>query len=357
MILTYKFRIKDSNSRKRLEAHARAVNFVWNYCCEVQRKAESNWRAGRKSRWPTHFDLTKLTAGTGRELGIGSESIGEVCRVFAAARNANRRSPKFRSSKGSRRSLGWIPFRGGRGERVHGDVVKWYGEKFRFWCSREIPDDIRTGSFVQDARGRWYVTFQCEVSDISPAGRGVIGVDLGLKNLATMSDGAIIPAMRHYRKYEEALGKAQRAKNKRRAAAISAKIANSRRHHLHVESAKLARENKIIVVGNVNAAGLKQTKMAKSVSDAGWTTFRIQLRYKASRHGAVYIEADERFTSQVCSCCGVIPDSSPKGIDALGVRHWVCNECGSSHDRDLNAARNILRVGLECQPPLVEIAA
>lgn len=356
MILTYKFRIKDSNSRKRLERHARAVNFVWNYCCEVQRKAESNWRAGMVARWPSHFTLTKLTVGTGRDLGIGSDSVGEICRVFADARSINKRHPKFRASGGAKRSLGWIPFRGRSISAADGKVT-WYGQAMRFWQSRQLGGPIKTGAFVQDARGRWYVTFQCEVEEDRAPGVGVIGIDLGLKHFATMSDGTTVPARQHYREYETALGVAQRARNKRRVAAIQAKIANCRRHHLHELSDKIVRANKTIVVGNVNAAKLKRTKMAKSVSDAGWTMFRNQLAYKARRHQAVFIEADERFTSQTCSCCGTIPRSSPKGMGALGVRRWECSDCGASHDRDQNAALNILRIGLECQPPAVEIAA
>ena len=134
-----------------------------------------------------------------------------------------------------------------------------------------------------------------------------------------------------------------------------AKIANARRHHLHGQSTTIARQNQLIVVGNVSAAKLTKTKMAKSILDASWTTFRGQLAYKARRHNAVYIEADERCTSQTCSCCGSIPDSSPKGMGALGIRHWTCSECGSLHDRDVNAALNILRVGLERQPLVEEI--
>lgn len=351
MILTYKFRIKDATSRKRLERHARATNFVWNYCCEIQRKAESNWRAGRSGRWPSHFDLTMLCSGAGAELGIGSDSIGAICRQFATSRNGARRAPKFRTSAGNRKSLGWVPFNG-RFVKAGAGNVSWYGQKFRFWQSRNIGK-IKTGAFVQDARGRWYVTFQCDVDPL-PTGAGSIGIDLGLRTLGTLSNGEIVPALQHYRKYEAALAVAQRAGNKRRTKTIHAKIANARRDQAHKATTKIARENSLIVVGNANAAKLKKTRMAKSVSDAGWSMFRTMLRYKASRHGAVFIEADERFSSQTCSDCGVI--GGPKGIAGLGVRRWVCC-CGSSHDRDVNAARNILRVGLERQPPAVEIAA
>jgi len=354
VILTYKFRIKDATSRKRLERHSRAVNFVWNYCCEIQRKAESNWKAGRASRWPMHFALSYLTAGTSTELGISAETIGEVCRQFASSRDMARHAPRFRASAGSRRALGWIPFRG-RAVRADAGTVTWYGQKFRFWQSRELGGPIKTGAFVQDARGRWYVTFQCEVAETLPTGTGSVGIDLGLKTLATCSNGDTVPALQHYRKYETALATAQRAGNSHRTKAINAKIANARRDQLHKASTRIARENSLIVVGNVNAAQFRQTTMAKSISDAGWSMFRNMLRYKASKHGACFMEAAERWTTQACSDCGVI--GGPKGIAGLGIRRWKCASCGTSHDRDVNAARNILRVGLECQPPVEGIAA
>jgi IS605 OrfB family transposase len=154
-----------------------------------------------------------------------------------------------------------------------------------------------------------------------PTGDGEIGIDLELNRLATCSDGTRIPALKHYRRYEAALAVAQRAKNKRRVAAIPAKITNARRHHLHEQSTRIARENRLIVVGNVSPSKLVKTRMAKSILDASWSMLRNQLRYKASRHGARYVEADERWTSQLCSDCGAV--GGPKGIAQLGVRHWV----------------------------------
>lgn len=144
MILTYKFRIKDSSAKRHLARHARSVNAVWNYCCEAQRHAH-RWDA----KWPTHYDLVNATSGTSTELGILADTIGEVCRVFAQARNAKRCSPRFRSAK---KSLGWIPFRG-RDFRIAGDTVWYRKRKFRFWKSREFDGVIKTGAFVQDARG------------------------------------------------------------------------------------------------------------------------------------------------------------------------------------------------------------
>src|SRR6185312_679304 len=84
------------------------------------------------------------------------------------------------------------------------------------------------------------------------------------------------------------------------------------------------------------------THLAKSVKDAGWSAFRNMLAYKSIANGAIYEEVEERFTSQVCSSCGALPDSRPKGIADHGMRRWTCSECGASHDRDVNAALNIL---------------
>jgi putative transposase len=126
----------------------------------------------------------------------------------------------------------------------------------------------------------------CEVVDTLTTENGKIGIDLGLKAVATCSDGTTIPALRHYRRYQAALAIQQRAGNKKRVRAIHAKIANARRHHLHEWSTRIARNNELIVVGNVGAAKLAKTRMAKSVLDAGWSMLCNQLQYKASRHGA-----------------------------------------------------------------------
>lgn len=355
-MLTFKYRIKDATTRKRLEKHALACNQVWNFCVATQREAERRWRGGVSADWPTAITLGRLTTGAGALLGIHSDTVNQICRQFVAARDQRGGSPRFRASGGPKRALGWIPFIP-RAVQASGDAVVYLKRRFRFWKTRKIEGDFRCGAFIQDARGRWYVAFQCEVADDLAKGVGAVGIDLGLKDLATLSSGDKVPALQHYRKYEAALGSAQKARSKKRVRAIHAKIANARRHHLHEQSTRIARENSLIVVGNVNAAGLKKTRMAKSVSDAGWSTFRDMLRYKASRHGAVFIEASERWSSQTCSACGSLPLSRPKGIAGLGMRSWVCSDCGASHDRDINAALNILRTGLERQPPVGEIAA
>jgi putative transposase len=142
------------------------------------------------------------------------------------------------------------------------------------------------------------------------------------------------------RQLADKLGAAQRARKRRRATNLHARIVNARRDFHHKLSTRIVREFDYIAVGNVNAAGLAKTRLAKSVLDAGWSSFRHMLRYKATAHGAWYEEVNESFSSRVCSFCA--SETGPKGVVDLGIRSWVCAECGVSHDRDINSALNIL---------------
>lgn len=129
--------------------------------------------------------------------------------------------------------------------------------------------------------------------------------------------------------------------------AIHAKIANQCKDAIHKETSALVKKHAAIFIGNVNAKALAQTNMAKSALDASWRTFRTQLKDKAIRQCVVFAEVNEAFSTQTCSCCGVIPPGSPKGRAGLGIRQWTCSDCGAVHDRDTNAARNIARLGLQ----------
>lgn len=349
MKLTFRYRVKDGSSgtRNALLKQARAVNYVWNFLCDTQRHA-MKW--GR--RWPTYFDLTKLTSGVSAELGIHSDTVNAVCRQFIISRNAARRCPRFRG----RKSLSWIPISNApRGVKIDGSTICFLKRKYRLWLSRPLDGKLRVASFGCDARGRWYFNAVCDVDDTPTEKVGSIGIDLGLKSFAALSDGRAIDAPRFFRRYESALGMAQRSGNKRRAAAIHAKIANARKDFLHKFSTDLVRNYGTIVVGNVSAGQLKRTNMAKSVSDASWYAFKTMLAYKAARHRVRFIEANESYSTQTCSDCGSI--SGPKGRKGLVIRRWECVDCGAVHDRDHNAAINILRAGAAHRPLSGEIAA
>jgi transposase len=339
MLLTYRYRVKDATAGKRLARMAVSVNRVWNYCGGIHNDSR---RLNR--RWPSGFDLINLTNGATKELGLHSDTVQAVCKQFAISRDKARRRPRWRVSRGPKRSLGWVPFQCDRPLKIDADTVKFLGRKYRLWLSRPIPDDIRSGSFSQDAAGRWYLNLVCRGADDLPAGTGEVGIDLGLNTLAAVSTGEKIRNPRHVRKAATKLAQAQRAGRKKLARKIHRKVAAQRRHFLHVTSTHIVRANALICVGDVNSAALARTRMAKSVLDAGWSAFRSMLRYKtAMRHGAQFVDTNERYSSQACSDCGTI--SGPKGLKGLGVRNWVCSECGVSHDRDTNAALNILVSG------------
>jgi putative transposase len=342
VILVYRYRVKSLNGL--LNKQARAVSFVWNYCNDRQKDA-LKW--GRK--WLTGFDLNKLTIGSSKELGLHSGTVNAVCEQYAKSRFQHKRPYlRYRGKK----NLGWVPLKG-RDIKETPSGFHFHGREFKVFKSRDLPAGakIKDGtSFSHDARGNWFLNVCIEVAE-APARtleRGV-GIDLGLKDFAALSTGEKIANPRHYRQLEDALGKAQRARKKRQAANIHARIGNARLDFHHKLSARIVAEFDYIAVGNVNAAGLAKTSMAKSVNDAGWSSFRNMLRYKAITRGAWYEEVNERFSSQVCSSCGTLPDSRPKGIADLGMRDWTCSDCGAVHDRDVNAAQNILaRFSLGC---------
>ena len=224
--------------------------------------------------------------------------------------------------------------------------VYYQGKALSLWDSYGLADyQLRSGSFSEDSRGRWYLNVSVDVKKPEPSlGKISIGIDLGLKDFATVSDGQQVEAQRFYRDLEPALAVAQRARQKDRAKAIHAKIANRRKDHLHKLSTQLVKENGAIFVGNVNASGLAKTNMAKSVLDAGWSTFRTMLQYKGDSAGCIVKEVNESYSTQECSCCHA--RTGPKGRAGLGVRQWTCSVCGAGHDRDVNAAKNILARGL-----------
>lgn len=162
--------------------------------------------------------------------------------------------------------------------------------------------------------------------------------------MATTSEGVKLHG-RWYRAAESQLGIAQRAHKRKRVKSIHAQIANRRKEALHQFSTRLVRTHGAIFVGDVASAALVKTPFAKSTLDAGWATTKMMLDYKSHQAGIVFEEVDEAYSTQACSCCGVIPASSPKGKADLGIRGWTCSECGAVHDRDVNAARNILAAG------------
>ncbi len=332
-LTTLQYRIKDENTAKHLNKMAGAVNFVWNYCNEVN---YDRWRKFRKTY--TAFDLNKKTAGCAKELGLHSQTVQAIAEEYAkCTKQFSKAKLSWRSKN---RSLGWIPFKAS-GVKVQGDTVKYQGKTFRFWLSRPIEGIVRFGSFAQNSKGNWYVNLVIEDAD-----RGrlktcrKVGIDLGLKTIASLSDGTELSRENLTKKYEHKLAVAQRAGKKKQVKTIHAKIKNKRKDWNHKKTTELVRDYDYIAVGNVSSSKLKKTRMAKSVSDAGWSSFKSMLAYKAVKLGVEVKEVNESFSTVTCSTCG--ERTGPKGLSNLRIREWICLSCNTSHHRDVNAATNIL---------------
>ena len=205
---------------------------------------------------------------------------------------------------------------------------------------------------IVDAAGRYFASFVVYATpEPLPQIQQAAGIDLGLTHFAVLSDGRKIGSPRFLRRAEKKLKRAQRAlsrkekgsRNRDKArvtvARVHARVADARREFCHQLSTALIRENQAVAVEDLAVNGLARTRMAKSVHDAGWSAFVAMLEYKARLYGREFRRIG-RFepTSQVCSACGTNDGPKP-----LHVRQWACRACGTVHDRDVNAARNIAR--------------
>ncbi|MFD8076164.1 RNA-guided endonuclease InsQ/TnpB family protein [Streptomyces sp. NPDC059718] len=259
--------------------------------------------------------------------------------------------PRFKSRKDTRQAVrftanaGWKITTGGklRLPKVGDVAVKW---------SRSLPSAPSTVTVVKDSAGRYFASFVVETDpEMLPATDNVVGIDVGLTHFAILSDGTKIGSPRFLRRAEKKLKKAQqdlsrkakgsknRAKARIKVARAHAQTADARREFHHQLSMKIIRENQAVAVEDLAVKGLARTRMAKSVHDAGWSTFTAMLEYKAALYGRTFHRIG-RFepTSQVCSACGVKDGPKP-----LSLRVWTCGACGTVLDRDINAAVNIAK--------------
>ena len=224
--------------------------------------------------------------------------------------------------------------------------------------SRPLPDGVKPSSvtITKDSADRYFVSILVEEDIPSlPQTDSSIGADLGLKSFVVLSDGEVIGNPKFGRSDEKKLASAQRrhakskkgsknrTKARRRVARIHARIADRRRDFSHKLSTRLIRENQTICVESLQVKNMvKNHSLAKAISDVGWSEFVSQLEYKARWYGRHLVKIDKWYpSSKRCFECGHILDSL-----TLDVREWTCPQCGVHHDRDINAAKNILAVGL-----------
>jgi putative transposase len=353
-VRTLRLRVKDKHAAW-LFGLAREVNTVFNYCNELSVKVFE-----RERRFLSGFDFWPFLKGVTRgecALRLPARAVQEIAEEYARRRRQHRKVRlEWRKSCGARRSLGWIPFKV-RTIRYQGGQVYFAGRWLSLWDSYGLGSfELRAGNFSEDSRGRWYLNVcvpRAQVDERNKPSVGSIldrsvpslGIDLGLTTFAAFSDEAIPPieAERFYLNLEPALARAQRARQTRRARAIHAKIANRRKDFLHKLSTRLVKANGAVFVGNVNASALAKTRLAKSVLDAGWSAFRTMLLYKCADAGVWFEEVDEAFSTQTCSRCN--SRAGLRGRKDLGIRGWQCTVCEAVHDRNVNAAHNILAAG------------
>ncbi|GHG35330.1 transposase [Streptomyces albogriseolus] len=263
--------------------------------------------------------------------------------------------PRFKSRKKSRASAEYtrsaFKWRDGRltlAKMTEPLDIRW---------SRPLPErtEPTTATVSRDAAGRWFVSLLCEDTITpAPATTNAVGLDAGITSLVTLSTGEKIANPRHERRdrarlarrqrelSRKAKGSANQEKARRRVARVHARIADRRRDFLHKLSTRLVRENQTVVIEDLTVRNLlKNSKLARAISDAAWTELSSMLEYKCAWYGRELVVIDRWFpSSKLCGACGTVAAKMP-----LNVREWTC-DCGTVHDRDVNAARNILAAGL-----------
>jgi putative transposase len=278
--------------------------------------------------------------------------------AFANFFGKRARYPRFKSRKKSRQSAEYTTsafrFRDGR------LTLAKMSEPLDIVWSRPLPQGVSpsTVTVSKDAAGRWFVSLLVEDPAVKPlpATDTAVGIDAGPEHLVTLSTGEKITNPRHERRDRVRLAHAQRqlarkakgeganrAKARRKVAKVHARITDRRRDHLHKLTTRLVRENQTLVIEDLTVRNMvKNHSLARAISDAAWRELRMMLEYKAAWYGRNLVVVDRFFpSSRLCSTCGALQNGMP-----LHVRTWTCDSCGAAHDRDVNAAKNLLAAGL-----------
>ncbi|SEQ27871.1 putative transposase [Lentzea xinjiangensis] len=284
------------------------------------------------------------------------QTLRHLQMAFAGFFAKRARHPRFKSRKKSRASAEYTrsAFRWRDGALTLAKMA----EPLDIRWSRPLPEGAvpSTVTVSRDAAGRWFVSMLCEDPSVTPLPvvDSVVGIDVGIDHLLVLSTGEKIGNPRHGRRDRTALARAQRAlcrkqkgsRNRARArvgvARVHARIADRRSDFLHKVTTRLVRETQTLVIEDLAVSNMVRNRsLARAIGDAGWRQFRQLLEYKAGWYGRQVIVVDRWFpSSKLCSICGVLAPTMP-----LHVRTWTCG-CGTTHDRDVNAARNILAAGL-----------
>lgn len=346
---------------------AGTARFAYNWALgEWKRRALAWWESGKVTPFPSEMSLRKQFNAIKREQFpwalevskcVAQEAIIDLGIAFRNYRSASHkgRYPAFKSKAKSSPSFCAANETGtfrAEGKRIKLPVVGWIRmrEPVRF------AGPLKRAT-VSKTAGRWFVSVLIDTEDVKPIERPavprIVGVDLGVTTLAMLSTGEAIEgpkahkaALARLRRANKAQARKQRGsanfrKAKARLAKLHARVANIRRDACHKLTHRLVHEFDRIGIEDLNVRGMARNRhLARAISDASFGEFRRMLEYKAKCHGATVIVADRFFpSSKTCSCCGVIAEKMP-----LSVRAWTCEDCCATHDRDLNAAKNLERL-------------
>jgi putative transposase len=338
---------------------------VWNDALAMSREL---YAAGEKTNYPV---LAKLCITQAKQIPerswlsgpsnvVQQQSVRDLDSAYSnwwASLSGKRRGPKVRAPRFKKR-------RGAQSIRFMSHVFR-TGERsltlskigtVPIEWSRALPSAPSSVTVIRDASGRYFASFVVEVEPTPlPANGKAIGIDLGLASLAVTSAGEKIAppkflrsALKRLRRLQRHLKHKQKGSNRlavarRQVATLHATIADKRLDFLHQLSTRIIRENQTVVLENLNVSGmLKNKQLARSIADAGWRQFRTLLEFKAEQYDRQVVVINRWLpTSQVCSTCG-----HQEGKKELSIREWQCPSCGAVHDRDVNAAQNILAAGL-----------
>jgi len=357
----YKFRIYPNQKQQELvDKTIGCSRFIYNeFLAEAKENEYKSYTKNsrelpqlkKENEWLKEIDSIAL-----------QQSLKDLDRAFKNFFSGQCKYPKFKSKKKSRlsyRTQKFIRPDGSTNIEIKDNYIKlpklsWV----KFAKSKEIKGKINNITVSKSRSGKYYISINVRYVLKTIINNndefGELGLDLGIKDFLTTSSGEHISNPGHLRKYENKLAKLQKRlarkekdsnnwhKLKQKIARVHAKIKNLRKDFLHKLSTRLTKENQLLILEDLNIKGmLKNSRLAKHISDCGWNIFTTMLEYKGGWYDCLIHKIDRFFaSSQTCSECGT---KNPQVKD-LSVREWMCI-CGATHNRDTNASKNLLNQG------------
>ncbi len=320
------------------------------------RKIELN---ARDRIYFSRLEFRKLLDGHGKKLGIPSHTIRETLdRAWLSWHRCFKKLGRRPRLKGIHNKLRSIPFPDPMRSPEEGRISIPGLGRVRFHRQALPEGPIKRGLMVKRASG-WYLQLTLDVTHTFPVRETgqAIGIDPGFKHLVTLSNGERFDCNGETGRLEKRLAQAQRGRDRRLVSRLQERIANKRKDRNHKLSREIVESYGFIAIPKDNLKGMarkapanperrraRRKRFGKSVTRASINQLFRFVKYKGDNHGRRWVEVDPKWTTLTCSNCGAL--SGPTGLSELAVRFWECSECGVGHDRDVNAARNILRIGL-----------